>query len=105
MKARAVERSQVLLSLQRALLGEVFPALRAITVEWSDSVVKFYAYVDGFLNEKDAESLSCVSAEVAADFWDGVEIDYEIVRLDFPGKIVDERMRVFHRRESIGLEK
>jgi len=41
MTARSVERALVLLSFQRAMLGEVFPALRAVTVEWSDSAVKF----------------------------------------------------------------
>ncbi len=95
-----IDRTLVLLSLQRAMLGEVFPALRAITVEWADDRVKFYAYVDGELADDDAESLSCISAEVAADFWSGVEIDHEVVRVDSPAKITDTRVRVFHRRES-----
>jgi len=51
------------------------------------------------LSDADAESLSCISAEVAADFWPGVDIDYEVVRLDFPEKIDDPRTRVFHGRE------
>jgi hypothetical protein len=101
MTARHVERSLVLLSLQRAMLGEVFPALRAITVEWSEMAVKFFAYIDGPLAAEDAESLSCISAEVAADFLPGVEIDFETVRLDFPNRIVDTRTRVFHRREAV----
>ena len=99
MTERHVERTIVLLSLQRAMLGEVFPALRAISVEWSDRRVKFFAYVDGPLAEADAESLSCISAEVAADFWPGVEIDYEVAQVDSPNRIVDARTRVFHRRE------
>lgn len=100
MTERAVDRVLVLLSLQRAMLGEVFPALRAVTVAWSHTAVKFFAYVDGPLTEEDAESLSCISAEVAADFWSGVEIDYEVVRVDFPNRIEDTRPRVFHRREE-----
>ena len=71
MSHREVSRTLVLLSLQRALLGEVFSSLRAVTVDWSDSMVKFWAYVDGPLAAEDEESLSCVSAEVAADFWPG----------------------------------
>lgn len=94
-----ITRALVLLSLQRALLGEVFPALRALTVDWTDAAVKFWAYVDGELRPEDAESLSCVSASVAADFWSGVDIDYAIVRCDFPSQILDERTRVFARRE------
>lgn len=100
MTARAVDRILVLLSLQRAMLGEVFPALRAVTVEWSPAAVKFFAYVDGPLSEEDAESLSCISAEVAADFWSGVDIDYEVVRVDFPKRVDDPRTRVYSRREE-----
>ncbi len=99
MKSRPVERAAVLLSLQAAMLGDVFPALRAITVEWSDTFVKFWAYVDGPLTEEDAESLSCISTEVIADFWEDVEIEYEAVRLDYPTKITNERLFVYHRRE------
>lgn len=99
MNGRVVERVLVLLSLQRAMLGETFPALRAITVEWSQVAVRFFAYVDGPLTEEDAESLSCIAAEVAADFWSGVDIDYEVVRVDLPNPIEDARTRVFHRRE------
>lgn len=96
--SRSVDRSLVLLSFQRALLGEVFPALRGMTVEWSDSLVKFWAYVDGQLSEADAESLSCVSAEVAADFWDGVSIEYEVMTLVPTARIEDQRTYVFLRR-------
>jgi hypothetical protein len=99
MRSRVVERSLVLLSLQRALLGEVFTALRAVTVEWSGSLVKFWAYVDGPLSEEDAESLSCVSAEVAADFWDGIDIAYEVVRLAPATRVEDQRVYVFLRRD------
>lgn len=99
MTLRSVDRTLVLLSLQRALLGEVFPALRAVTVEWSDKLVKFWAYVDGPIADEDLESLSVISAEVAADFWSGVDVDYEVVRLDWPTPIEDSRTRAFRRRE------
>jgi len=99
MTERTVDRTLVLTSLQRAMLGEIFPALRAVTVEWSQRKVRFFAYVDGPLKEADAESLSCISAELAADFWPGVDIEYQVVRSDLPAKIDDTRARVFHRRE------
>lgn len=81
------------------MLGEVFPALRAVSVVWSDTSIKFWAFVDGPLAEQDAESLSCISAEVAADFWEGVDLDYEVVQVNHPGSIPDVGVRVFHRRE------
>ncbi|MEQ1736808.1 MAG: hypothetical protein ABL886_10470 [Rhodoglobus sp.] len=90
----------MLLSLQQAMVGEVFPALRAVTVEWSQTLVRFFAYVDGPLCEEDALSLSCISAEVAADFWSGVDVDYEVVQVDVQGRIDDSRIRVYRRRED-----
>lgn len=100
MNANVVDRTFVLLSLQRALLGEVFPALRAVTVEWSPSAVKFFAYVDGRVTEEDAESVSCVATSVAADLWSGVDFDYEIVRVDARHRIEDTRAYVYSRRED-----
>jgi len=97
-----VDRIQVLLSLQRALWGEVFPALRAVTVEYSEASVKFVAYVDGPLEDTDADSLSAISAEVSADFLPGVDIDYEVVRRDSPMRIDDGRLLVYRRREVSG---
>ena len=101
MSERAVDRNLVLLSLQRAILGEVFPALRMVTVEWSHAEVKFFAYVDGPLTDEDEESLSCISAEVAADFWSGIDTNYVVVRADLPTRIDDTRTRVFRRREEV----
>jgi hypothetical protein len=95
-----VERAAVLFAFQRALLGEVFPALRAIAVDWTETGVSFVAYVDGPLDEKDATSLSSVAAEVAADFPAGVDVDYDVIRCDAPAPILDSRLRVFQRRES-----
>jgi len=93
-------RVTVMLSLQRALLGEVFPALRAVTVEWGPAFVRFIGYIDGEPSEEDLESLSCVSAEVAADFSAGVDVDFEAVRCDHPQRIADDLPRVYRRRES-----
>ena len=101
MTTQIIDRPLVLLSFQRAMLGEVFPALRAITVEWSHTAVKFFAYIDGLLAEEDSDSLSSISAEIAADFSTGIDIDYEVVQLDFPQRIDDTRTYVFLRREIV----
>lgn len=92
-------RTRVLLSLQRALLGEVFPSLRAVTAEWVPERVQFWAYVDGEPRHEDIEALSCVSAEVAADFEPGVEVDHHVVRKDAPAPIEDLRTYVYRRQE------
>lgn len=92
-------RVDVALSLQRALLGEVFPALRAVTASASANLVSFRAYIDGEPHPDDLESLSCVSAEFAADFESGVYVDYEVLRVDAPARIHDSDWWIFRRRE------
>lgn len=99
-ESRSVTQASVLLSLQRALLDEVFPALRAVTVEWSDAHVTFYAYVDGEIPEEHLESMSLVATYVGADFWEGVTIDHQVVRVDVPERVRDGRLAVFRRREA-----
>lgn len=99
MKKFEFGRVNVLLSLQRALLGEVFPALRAVTVEWSDTSVKFFAYVDGEVQEEDEESISCVATEVTADFPAEVDVSWEVIRRDAPASTQDGRITVYLRRE------
>lgn len=93
-------RTRVLLSIQRALLGEIFPALRAITVEWDTRIVSIHAFVDGSLAETDAESLSCISTEVTADFAPDMEVECVLHRVDAPQPIHDARAWVYRRRES-----
>ena len=97
--AEQILRHRVFLSLQRAFLGEVFPALRSVSVEWSERDIRFYAYIDGPPQAEDLESLSCVGAEVTADFPDEISVDYEVIRLDSPAPIEDARERVYSRRE------
>jgi len=94
-------RQNVLLSLQRALLGEVFPALRTVSVEISNDGVKFYCYVDGPPTEEDLESLECVETEVMADFAEDFDVSHEVLQVDVPNSAKDKRYAVFARRESI----
>jgi hypothetical protein len=53
---------------QTALLGEIYPAIRAIAVAFSDSrVLKVRAYLDREPTEDDHENMSCVLAEIFAN--------------------------------------
>jgi len=56
------------LSLQRALLGEVYPSIRAVAYESDDlKRLKIIYYLDREPNDMDYESLSDVCGEVLAD--------------------------------------
>ena len=56
------------LSIQRALLGEIYPEIRAVSFD-NDGVkkLKIVYYLDRKPIDKDYESLSSVSAEILAD--------------------------------------
>lgn len=62
-------RTKVLLSFQRALLGMIYPSIRAITIGFeSEKVLKVICYLDRKPNEEDFENLSEVTSEVCSDF-------------------------------------
>jgi hypothetical protein len=94
-------RCEVLLSLQRALLGEVTPRLRAVTVKYAESSVHFEAYFDGEVSDEDRESMSLVETEVMADFPSDHLITHEVIRLDAPALIPKDRTWVYYRKEPL----
>jgi hypothetical protein len=61
-------RVQVLLSMQKALLGNVTPAIRAVAVKWTTSSVKFRILFDHLPTPADLETTSLVETEVMSDF-------------------------------------
>lgn len=63
-------RQDLLLSLQRALLGEIHPALRQASIEADPiaKVVRLRFEYDGPATGFAQESCSCAAAEVIADF-------------------------------------
>ena len=77
-------RAELLLSLQRALVGAVPASLRALTCDWAETKVTLRYIFDGPVCPFDADAMMAVGAEVAADFRDTVALDEQIVRVDHP---------------------
>lgn len=81
-------RASVLLSAQRALLGEVTPALRGVLLTWQapadgtepTSIVGDF-YYDTEVDDDAAEHVSEVEGYVAADFGDELDIEFTPVHL------------------------
>jgi hypothetical protein len=96
-----VQRSSVLLSLQRAMLGEVFPALRGVSVMWDRQNIQIAAYVDGPPTMADEESVSEIETQVMADFLEPIVVESEIIRQDSSSPLpnVANGIWVFRRRE------
>ena len=97
------ERITLKLSAIRALLGAVFPQLRAVYVFAANSEWRIRFYVDGVISEGDRESLSIAATEIIADLPTGFSwTDEAVERLDCPLEMVPpaDWEPVFARKES-----
>ncbi|MFV0530906.1 MAG: hypothetical protein ACK5MD_05665 [Flavobacteriales bacterium] len=61
-------RKRVLLSAQRALLGEIYPEIRGICVGFSNKLLHIIFYMDRTPIESDYDTISSVSGEIISDF-------------------------------------
>lgn len=62
------EREQVLLSLQRALLGAITPNVRSVSCNLSANVIAILVIFEAAPSNDDLERMSVVETEVLADF-------------------------------------
>lgn len=92
-------RAELLLSVQRALLGAVSPSLRGVTVGWQDNLIRLRFYFDGPISDEEYSAVQVVSTEVIADFQSPWEINEEILRLDPPTPLECLEAWAFLRRE------
>ena len=94
-------RVMVLLGLQSAMLGEIFPKLRYMTCAWKTSEVTIRAIVDGEVDEDDEESLERIHTELIAFLPDTFEVNKECLKLE-PVQPIGEQFlmeTVYKRRE------
>jgi hypothetical protein len=101
MERLAPDRPSLVLSVNRALWGEVSCNLRSVYVECKDGEIKLYCYFDGEISEGDQESMSAAAAEVVSDFPDHTIEEY-CIRADAPKRIapMEGRHLVFKRKET-----
>lgn len=74
-------------SLQRALLGNVTPNVRAVIANLENKNINLYFYYDGVISDDDEETASVVETEVIADFDQDFSINKNLQRIDFPQEI------------------
>lgn len=76
-------RPSIILSVNRALLGEVFPELVAVSCDVaSEKKFELIFFVDRVLPESTNEDISCIETEVIADFPSDFEISHRVVVSD-----------------------
>jgi len=93
-------RNSVILSVQRALLGEVSPALRGVTVGWDEKSITILCYYDRKISPEEREAMSCVETEVMADFPDQ-QMDLDIIQCDVPLEMKLLDAWIYRRCESM----
>lgn len=93
------DRALLLLSAQRALLGEVSECLRAVAISRRGKAIRLEFYFDGAIGFEDREGAERVASEVVADFPDG-EIETKLRRVDAPEPLETRGHWVFRRREA-----
>jgi len=87
------------MSLQRALLGQVSPQLRGVSVDQNAEQILLKFFVDGPITEEDAAAALEVETELLADLPPQKRVDTEVLRLDIPRRLPDADLWVFRRRE------
>ena len=97
-------RTRVLLSLQRALLGEVTPEVRAVAVAWSAERITIRVYTCGeapavLRDEFDASVVTQVVADFSHPEGGGPEVAVQFERCDPPAPLPDGGQLVYARAE------
>ncbi|WP_444887287.1 hypothetical protein [Microbulbifer sp. JMSA008] len=74
-----IDRSNLLLSAQRALLFNISSAMRFISIEVSlDNKLKVLAYVQRELNEDELDMIYSAAGEICGDFVELEDSDVEV---------------------------
>jgi hypothetical protein len=94
-----VARADVLLSIQRALLGAVGPSLLAASVEWTERTIDVTWYVAASLSADERQDLLTAGGMVAGDFSDEIELSEHFVEVAASGQPAVRGAWVFLRRE------
>ena len=92
--------NSILLSIMRALFGEVIPSLRQIGVKWKpgDQTFWVYFYHHGEITANIENHYSCIMAEVGADFC--MSSDFEVIRCDYPKAVPEVYDVTAYRRKE-----
>jgi hypothetical protein len=98
-------RNRVLLSVQRALVGEVTPHMRFIGVEFSPACIHIIVWHDGSVDERisadfDAGAITQVVADFARPERGDPQVSFEFVRCDSPQRPAFRGTLVYGRSET-----
>lgn len=82
-------RSTIMLSIQRALLGQITSRLFSMTCGMKGKNIQIRAYVSGEVTQEDIERVQIIGTEVIADFPEGYSIEESCLPIAEGEKILD----------------
>ncbi|WP_445372306.1 hypothetical protein ACH518_06555 [Methylomonas sp. HW2-6] len=95
-----LDDTDIRLSAQRSLWGNVPSTLRSASLEVSDAAISFRCYFDKGASEDDYELLRCAGTEVISDYPSEYTIDEQFIFLPWPERMTHLKHLVFLRHEA-----
>ena len=92
-------RVDVLLSVGRALLGQVYDNLRAVSYEEDGEMLRFHFFTLDEPSEEDVETSRCITTEVISDFAAPARIDETFQAVPFPRPLPRDKGECAFRRK------
>lgn len=92
--------SNVMCSLQRALIGNVTPNLRAVYIRFENEIYELVFFYDKALSEEEEELASLTDTEFIADFPSTDKTNCTIEVLPYPKQIPKQGRCVYMRYEK-----
>ena len=98
-----ISRVELILSANRALLCEVRPNMRKVSVEYikNEKKIVLYFYYDSQVSQEelDYDVFGVISAEMSCDFPQEIEWEEKLIVLPYPNKLPEEGICVYRRYE------
>jgi hypothetical protein len=94
------EDIHLILSGTRALIGEITPSLRSVSLEERNTTIFWKCVFDTNATEDDFELLSAAAAQVIADFPNVNGLEEIIIVIPFPKPTEPLKNLIYHRHEN-----
>lgn len=96
------QRSKIFLTMQRAMINNVFLELRSLQATWGGSSVCLIVVIDKELSADNKHSLECIRDDFVMLFPEPITCTLKIIRIDHPSRITkDYGPLIYSRKEFL----
>lgn len=94
------KRSLIFLTMQRAMINNVFPELRSLQATWEEASVCVIVVVDKELSEKNKHSLECIRDDFIRLFPETTTCSLKIIQIDMPTRLTEDYGPLIYSRKD-----